>query len=91
MSLRLRAPGPWKPVTEAERAGGGTLTARGVIPHFVHNGLRCPVRLITREFRAGRMLETNSQGLGFPMLRQGAYVFALPGGYSVLKGKPTDG
>ena len=76
-----------KPLRASDRNQDGTRTARGFIPHLNHNGLQCPVKLITRKLAGGNVLDTDLKGLGYPMLRQGAHVFALPGGYSICKGR----
>ena len=65
---------------------GHTETASGVIPHLLLDGgqLRAPVKLDMR--RGAATYTVGGQYARAPLVREGHYVHALPGGGEILGG-----
>lgn len=72
---------------------GHTDTSDGAIPHFIWNGIQCPVKLRVSErkrksgiIRSILMHRTSKGDLPVPLYRDGNLVFALPGGGEICPG-----
>jgi len=73
---------------EQKTVSGRTETSDGPIPHFIWNGIQCPVKVQVSEKENSRgelvrtvvMRDASAGYLPVPLYRDGCLVFALPGG-----------
>ena len=64
-----------------------TNTAKGVIPHYKYGNVYCPVRIVVVLDDNGRVVaKENKDGLPYPQMMDGVYIYALPGGASISPG-----
>lgn len=58
-----------------------TMTAIGPIPHLKYNGILCPVKL---DMNHGRGIKKAGAWYPKPIIRDGKYAYALPGGGEIV-------